>query len=89
MNSSITWEKLGEAGEQKVTREETHMPTIDKKEAYESIYSAEMEGIATNVNMLSIFGDNTMGMIILAVKEVAWPTFQNNWPRIRDSARLR
>jgi len=72
-----------------VTRKEVRMLTIDNKDVSELIYSCEIEGIPTNVNLLVIFGENKLGIIMFAVKEVAWPTFQECWPIIRDSTRLR
>ena len=72
-----------------VTRKDVSMLTIDNKDASELIYSCEIEDIPTNVNLLVIFGENKLGIIMFGVKEVAWPTFQECWPRIRDSVRLR
>lgn len=75
--------------ERNVIRKVIRALTLGNKEAYELLYTAEFEGGPAHANFLYVFGEDHLGIGYLVCKEAAWPTFQECWPRIRDSVRLK
>jgi len=71
-----------------IVEKDTRMLTINSKDACEILHTAEIEGTCVHENCLFIFGEDDLGVVFIIVKDVAWPTYKDCWPRIRDSARM-
>ena len=61
---------------------------IGGNEASELCYEADIEGVPAKCNICGVFGEDELVMVIIMAKEVAWSTFEDCWPKIRDSVRI-
>ncbi len=77
------------AEESAVFREDTRVLTLGNSDAYELLYTAEVEGIPSKINYVFIFGEEDLGIVYMFCEEAAWSTFEESWLIIRDSTRLR
>jgi len=77
------------AEESAVFREDTRMFTLGNSDACELLYTVEVEGIPSKVNYVFLFSEEHLGIAYMFYEEADWPTFEECWPIIRDSTRLR
>ena len=73
---------------QNESMQEIRMFTIENRDACEILFTAEREDILVNENFLFVFEEDKVGIVLIIVENVAWSTFQDCWPKIRDSARF-
>ena len=77
---------IGEAEE--LSREVHHQVTIHGNEAWESQFTGDIEGEPGRVNLLVVFGEDDLGVLMMFVNEAKWGNFEANWDEIRDSVEL-
>lgn len=84
-----TMASVGFIGElEELSRKVHRQVTIHGNEAWESHFTGNMEGMATRANLLIIFGEDDMGILVMLVEQPKWGEFEAIWDEIRDSVEL-
>lgn len=73
---------------QNINLQEIRMFTVENRDACEILSTAEREDIPVNENILFVFEEDKVGIVLIIVTSVDWSTFQSCWCRIRESARF-
>ncbi len=77
---------IGEVEE--LSREVHRQVTIHGNEAWESQFTGNIEGEPARANLLVVFGEDDMGVLMMGVEEAKWGNFEEIWDEIRDSVEL-
>lgn len=77
---------IGEVEE--LSREVHRQVTIHGNEAWESQFTGNIEGEPARANLLVVFGEDDLGVLMMFVNEAKWGNFEANWDEIRDSVEL-
>lgn len=73
---------------QELSREVHRQVTIHGNESWESQLTGNIEGEPGRVNLLFVFAEDDMGMLMMGLGEAEWGEFEATWDRIRDSVEL-
>lgn len=75
-------------GAEEMTQQQILQHTIHGCEAVEGIVTFKLEGEPALVNLLLVFAENDLGVVVFMGEKSAWEEYEDAWHKIRDSVQF-